>query len=381
MKNKTIITAAIFSYFVLYSPQPLLPLFASQYHVSIASAGALMTATLIPLAIAPLLYGYLLSALTPLRLLRYALFIMSVSCLFFAHSQSYSVAFAIRFIQGLLLPAVLTAITTHIATHSTHNQLQKNMSLFITGTIIGGLFGRVLSGLFATYSHWQYFYYGLTIVLLITVIYLPKDDNPANKQYTKIPLNSIITVLLTPNSIKIYTSIFCLFFSFVAVLNYLPFIIKAHLDQVTPATIGLIYSGFIMGAISSLNAQRLLTLVGNAKHVMTLGFLVFLSSILLLFVPNIFAIFCMLFIFCGAMFLVHSLAASEINKLNKKNKSIVNALYMTFYYGGGVMGSYFPGLIYQKHGTSALLLFLFAISSLGLFMVLLLKSQPIKVSH
>lgn len=81
------------------------------------------------------------------------------------------------------------------------------------------------------------------------------------------------------------------------------------------------------------------------------------------------------------MFLVHSLAASEINKLNKKNKSIVNALYMTFYYGGGVMGSYFPGLIYQKYGTSALLLCLFVISSLGLFMVLLLKPQSIKVSH
>lgn len=314
MKNKTIITAAIFSYFVLYSPQPLLPFFANQYHVSIASAGALMTATLIPLAIAPLLYGYLLSALTPLRLLRYALFIMSVSCLFFAHSQSYSVAFAIRFIQGLLLPAVLTAITTHIASHSNHNQLQKNMSLFITGTIIGGLFGRVLSGLFATYSHWQYFYYGLTIALLITVIYLPKDDNPVNKQYTKIPLNSIKTVLLAPNSIKIYTSIFCLFFSFVAVLNYLPFIIKAHLGQVTPAIIGLIYSGFIMGAISSLNAQRLLTLIGNAKHVMTLGFLAFLVSILLLFVPNIFAIFCMLFVFVALCFwFTHSQQVKSIN--------------------------------------------------------------------
>ncbi len=363
--------AAIFSYFVLYSPQPLLPFFAEYYHIDITSAGALMTATLIPLAAAPMLYGHLLSHLAPLQLLRYALLTMSISCLLFAYSNSYSFAFFIRFAQGLLLPAVLTAVTTYIATDSRNSRdLQKNMSLFITGTILGGLLGRVISGFFATYFSWQLFYYGLSLALLLTALSIHPQHKKNKTRHNKINFRNLGQVLLTTNVMKIYISIFCLFFCFIAVLNYLPFIIEERLGKTSPIVIGLIYSGFIMGVISSLNAHRLLVLIGRAKSVMMVGFIIFSGAIALLFIPNIVIIFAVLFLFCGSMFLVHSIAVAEVNQLNKKNKNITNALYMTFYYTGGVIGSYFPGLIYQYYGHNALLTLLLGISSIGLLMIL-----------
>ncbi len=336
MIRKTTTIAAIFSYFVLYSPQPLLPFFADYYQISITSAGALMTATLIPLAAAPLLYGHLLSRFSPLQLLRYALLAMSASCLLFAYSDSYLLSFLVRFLQGLLLPAVLTAVTTYIATECTSSrELQKNMSLFITGTILGGLLGRVLSGFFATYFSWHFFYYGLALALFMTALSIKASpEKQKAKQHNKINLKNLGTILSTPILIKTYSSIFCLFFCFIAVLNYLPFIIEEQLGKTTPITIGLIYAGFIMGVISSLNAQRLLSLIGNAKTVMTMGFVVFISAIALLFIPNIVIIFAVLFLFCGSMFLVHSIAVAEVNRVSKENKNIINALYMTFYYTG-----------------------------------------------
>ncbi len=177
-------------------------------------------------------------------------------------------------------------------------------------------------------------------------------------------------MLLTTNVAKIYVAIFCLFFCFIAVLNYLPFIIEERLGKTSSIVIGVIYSGFIMGVISSLNAHRLLILIGQAKSVMTIGFIIFIGAIVLLFIPNIVIIFIVLFLFCGSMFLVHSIAVAEVNQLNKKNKNITNALYMTFYYTGGVVGSYFPGFIYQYYGYNALLTLLLGISSIGLLMIL-----------
>lgn len=373
MKASTTTIAAIFAYFVLYAPQPLLPVFADSYGISVATAGALMTATLIPLAAAPLLYGYLLAAISPVQLLKFSLLAMAVSCLVFANSNSYTLAFAVRVVQGLLLPAALTAITTHIAAHSRANELQKNMSLFITGTILGGLFGRLSAGLFATYLSWQIFYYGLALALFLAALLArsqPKGGKQVKISYARLHIDSLIQAFATPGVGRLYLSVFCLFFSFVAVLNYLPFIVKDLLGNASEAIYGLMYCGFIMGAVTSLNAERLRLRFGGSKGVMTASFAVFLLAIALLFIQQIGVIFVVLFVFCGSMFLVHSLAAAEVNRRSQDNKSIVNALYVTFYYSGGVLGSYLPGLLYQHYGHTALLASLLTVSGIG-FMVLL----------
>jgi len=57
-----------------------------------------------------------------------------------------------------------------------------------------------------------------------------------------------------------------------------------------------------------------------------------------------------LFIFCGAMFLVHSIAAAWVNTVAGEKRRLVNALYLTFYYLGGVLGSVLPGLVYESMG-------------------------------
>lgn len=375
MKKQLTTTIAVFSYFVLYAPQPLLPMFAHDYGVSISQSGTLMTATLIPLAFAPLLYGYMLSAISPSTLLRYAIIGMGLSCLAFAHSDSYQFAFAVRFVQGLLLPAALTAITTYIGTHSLRDELQRNMSLFITGTILGGLFGRILAGVFATYLTWQSFYYGLASILLLMGFLVPKMEKAVGKRrrHAQLKLAVLAKVFTTVGVGKLYLSIFGLFFSFVALLNYLPFMLKSLLNNPSELLLGLMYCGFIMGAVASLNAQRLIVRLKSSKRVMCLGFATFLLAIGLLFIQHVAVIFIVLFLFCGSMFLVHSVASAEVNQRSQDNKSIFNALYVTFYYSGGVAGSYFPGLLYQHYGNAAFLSCLLAVSTMG-FLILLTLS-------
>lgn len=377
MKTHLTTIAAIFSYFVLYAPQPLLPVFAEDYSISVATAGALMTATLIPLALAPLLYGYLLSAVSPTFLLKFALSTMGLSCLAFAHSDSYHFAFAIRLLQGILLPAALTAITTHISAHSLSSELQRNMSLFITGTILGGLFGRILAGVFATYWSWQVFYYGLAGALLLTAFVLPKSNESVKTRYAVLHISSVIQAFKTPGVTKLYLSVFCLFFSFVALLNYLPFMVKTMLGEASEMLLGFMYCGFIMGAVTSLNAQRLIRVFGEPKRVMLLGYICFLIAISLLFIQQASITFMVLFLFCGSMFLVHSVAAAEVNHRSQENKSIVNALYVTFYYSGGVLGSYLPGVLYQHYGHTSLLISLLTVSGLGFVILLFLRGTKV----
>ena len=53
----------------LYAPQPLLPVLSREFAVSREAAAALTTVTFIPLALAPLAYGYLLETVSPVRVL------------------------------------------------------------------------------------------------------------------------------------------------------------------------------------------------------------------------------------------------------------------------------------------------------------------------
>ena len=53
------------------------------------------------------------------------------------------------------------------------------------------------------------------------------------------------------------------------------------------------------------------------------------------------------------MFLLHSVLSAFLNHLESARKGLVNGLYVSAYYAGGALGSYFPGFVYQWFGWSA----------------------------
>ena len=74
---------------VLYAPQPLLPVLSQQFEISREAAAALITVTFIPLALAPLAYGYLLETVSPVRVLKIAVPLLALTELLFAGTSSF----------------------------------------------------------------------------------------------------------------------------------------------------------------------------------------------------------------------------------------------------------------------------------------------------
>ena len=77
-----LLISSVVIFFVLYAPQPILPLLSTQFAVSPATAGSLMTATMLPLAIAPLFYGLFLATKNPLKTLKITMLLLALSCIF-----------------------------------------------------------------------------------------------------------------------------------------------------------------------------------------------------------------------------------------------------------------------------------------------------------
>ncbi len=382
MRIVLLMTTTILAYFVLYAPQPLLPFFSRIFAVSEANAALLITATMLPLSIAPLSYGYLLESLSATKLLRGAVLALALSVAAFAGANSFNLLVSVRFLQGLLLPAALTSIMTYIAITTPPAKLQRVMSLYITATIIGGFLGRLLAGLFATYFHWRLFFALLAATLFLCFFLLKHLHGEEVQLHSVKPnLTTIVGVFRSANNTLVFLSVICLFFVFVALLNFLPFRLAELHKNPSELFTAFMYSGYLMGGVASLAAGRIVTLLGGETKAMVLGFLCYVGAILAMLIPNEWALFAALFVFCGAMFFVHTIAVALVNKNATGNRGIVNGLYVTCYYGGGVLGSYLPGIVYEHYRWKVFVLALFIVAGVGLLVTLINRYHANKTAY
>jgi YNFM family putative membrane transporter len=350
MPLQRLLLCSVCTFIVLYSPQPLLPLFSELYQVSMANAGSLMTATMLPLAIAPLCYGILLSKLNPMTLLRTALCVLALTNLLFAHLNTFTALLTCRIIQGMTLPAALIAMTSHIGMSYQGSRLQKNMSLYIGSSILGGYLGRVLSANFAAFLNWQQFYYLVSLCLICLAIWIPKQARTNALSHNEDKPWQHLSILKHPAMIRLFIAVFFMFFCFTALLNFLPFIAKIHFGITDKDQIGFIYTGYLLGAVFSMSTPWLNRRFNNSWILLCVIFSLFCVSHFLLLNDNFIIFFISFTIFCGCMFIIHATAAPLANQISSAPASVTNGAYVSFYYNGGALGSFIPGIILEKYG-------------------------------
>jgi len=340
----------------LYAPQPLLPVISREFSVSREAAAALTTVSFIPLALAPLAYGYLLEAIPATRLLKIAVPLLAVSEFCFAGARNFPLLLLIRLGQGLLIPALLTSLMTYLSSRASSDTVQHSMAVYIAATIAGGFLGRLTSGFIASWLGWRYSFLILAVSLLAGCFLLRKLPEAANLQLTRPQPKVLLDTLKKPPFRAIYLSVFCLFLVFAAAMNYLPFRLTELSNQANEWRIGLMYSGYTMGIVSSLGAPLICRKIGGERRVIRLGLLCFGITLAGLAAGRIWLLFAIMFLFCATMFLAHATASGLVNRLaGGANRGLTNGLYVAFYYAGGVVGSFAPGWIYRQYGWSGFL--------------------------
>lgn len=351
-----VIFTTVLTLSAMYAPQPLLPVIVREFGVSRETAALLTTIAFVPLSIAPLFYGYILESLSPRRMLRIAILLLALSEVAFFFGSSFSALVGIRLFQGLLVPAILTALMTYISLVTPSANVQRALGVYISATILGGFLGRACSGLIATWFGWRYSFLILAASLLGDFFLLRRLTAEAPLSLARPTPRTLLTVLGRRIYLKIYLVVFCLFLVFAAVMNFLPFRLTEISRGASEFRIGLMYTGYIMGIVTSLGAVRLGRLLGGELRAIVLGLVFFGLALFGLNLDRVMLLFLVMFLFCGAMFLVHATASGFVNRLARDNKGIVNGLYVSFYYAGGTVGSYAPGFLYRHFGWSGFIL-------------------------
>lgn len=368
-----VVSAVILTFTAFYAPQPLLPLLAAHYQISESAVALLISVTMLPLSIAPIAYGFLLQSVKAKHILVIASAGLALTSFMLATGPGYYAFLVLRLLQGLLLPAMMTALMTYVATTAASENLSRAMARYVAMTVAGGFLGRAFSGQVTELVGWQSMFGVLGLLLALLALGLCWLKGEPTAGFGRLRLRELSSVLRIPGLVPVYITIFCAFFVFASLLNYLPFRLAQISGEMGPGRISLMYSGYLMGIVVALGSGRLVKWLASEQRAVLLGLGLYVTATLLFLLPSVPLLFATMFLFCAGMFTIHSVLPGIVNRLAPAHRSVVNGLYISAYYLGGVLGSFLPGYLLRAGGWSAFLV--------GLVLVLFIATAAVFAMH
>ncbi len=346
---------------VMYATQPLQPLLSDEFNISIVESSLFTAVIMFWLAVAPIVYGYILESISAKKMLSISSVILFFTNLVLGFSNSFEMFLFTRCLEGLTVPAILTSSMTILANIDKKN-IQYNMSIYVASTVFGGLVGRVVSGYIASEFGWRAVFFTLSIALLLGLVFIRKLNLDVATKMTKASIKDIFEILKDKRFAFIYLLMFTVFFVFAGLLNLIPFRMKELFGDVSEFTIGLLYVGYGSGVIVALLSKKIIKVFGSEIKAIMVGGAFYILMIIFFMAESLALIFVMMFLLCIGMFTVHSIATGMANSMKQSQKALTSGMYLSFYYIGGALGSVVPSVIYGYFGWNILLgVFIFAL--------------------
>jgi YNFM family putative membrane transporter len=332
----------------LYSVQPLLPIFADEFSLGAGAASLALSATTATLAVALLLASWVADRLGRRTLMVWAILLTSVLGLLLPFAPDWWSLIAIRTVMGLALSGLPAVAMVYLAEEMEPDALGFSMGLYIGGTAIGGMAGRLLSGVLADWFGWRpaLLVLGITIAVaaLAVVLLLPKPHNSARVSIGLRDLTRLIRAQFDDAGLPwLFASAFLLMGSFVTLYNYAGFRLALPPFELSHAAIATIFVVYLLGSVSSAWAGGLAQRLGRRKVYWTLV-LAMAGGVFLTLVPSTPVIIAGLAIATIGYFAAHGIASAWVARRARVGRAQASAIYLFAYYLGsstlGTLGGY-----------------------------------------
>jgi MFS transporter, YNFM family, putative membrane transport protein len=346
------ITAALFAagvatFALIYSTQALLPEFPRAFSVSAAQSTLSVSLTTIGLGVALLVAGPVSEVVGRTRLIHLSLAASAVVAVACAVAPTWEVLLGLRLLQGVTLaglPAVGTAYLREELHPGTH---ARAAGVYIGGTAIGGMTGRLVTGPVAEVAGWRWALAAIAVVGLGCVVVV-RLLLPASRHFVAVPARVGRLAAMTrralrdPALLSLYAIGACSVGAFVAVFNALGFRLTSAPFDLGLGTAGLVFLVYPIGTLGSMVAGRLADRFSR-RGVVPVGCLVFLAGVLLTLPASLPIVVLGLAVMTAGFFAVHGVASGWVaTRAHAGGVAAGQAasLYLFAYYlGSSVFGS------------------------------------------
>lgn len=380
--NLALFSAGFATFALMYCVQPLLPLFTKVFHVSAAASSLAISAVTGSVAVAILLAGSVSEAWGRKPVMTASMFASAVLTTLSPLAPTWSTFLGMRTLEGIAFSGLPAVAMAYLSEEMHPSSVGLAMGLYVGGTAVGGLSGRLLIGILTDKADWRI---ALAVVgsigLVAAFIFwrsLPRSEHfHARPMHVGALLRSLAQHMAEPGLRLLFLEGFLLMGAFVSVYNYIGFRLVLPPYSLTHAQVGSVFAVYLVGTVSSAWVGNLAGRLGR-RNVFWCVVLLMLLGLLTTLLEPLAMIIWGLTLFTFGFFGAHSVLSSWVGLRAQHSKAQATSLYLFFYYLGSSVAGTAGGFFWKAHGWSGVVAFLTALLIVALAVSLwLTRLQPL----
>ena len=363
--------AAVAVFANLHLMQPLLPELSQAFDLSPLAVSTSYTIGTLCLGLSLLVYASLSDAWGRKSLLLFTLMGMTCSTFMLTQVDSFSSLVFWRAVQGIFLGGLPAIAIAWMGEEYSKPALVAAVGYYISANSLGGISGRLLAGGLADMGHWQWVFWPMTALSLLSCYFIWRFL-PIAKQFEAKPFR--VKQAFIDNAFHLRQPLLLLTYligglNFLVFLNqytYISFVLADAPFNLSSTLIGLLFITYLTGTVGSALSARIATII-TAPGGMALGIVVMMLGSCITLVPGLSPIVIGFFVSSFGFFLCHSLASSWVNQHATRAKASASALYLVFYYLGASVGGLYLQPFWQWASWSGVI-----VGSVSMYIITLL---------
>ncbi|MYM19199.1 MFS transporter [Brevibacterium sp. 5221] len=392
-----LLMAGLATFTLLYNTQAILPYFARDYSISPAQAALSVSAATAGLAVGLIVAVPISERLGRVRVIRWSLGGAAALGALAAFIDDWSLFLVVRFAMGVVLAGLPATAAVYLREEIAPEYSTSATGLYIFGTTLGGLTGRIASSGAIELMHRL----GLTgalgldashLALLFTALIgvgcaiacwllLPESRGfTVHRDSLRELVAKFGRAFRDPVLLGLYLLGALGMGTFVGAFNVLGFRLEAEPYLLSVGTVGLLYLVYPVAGYGGALANRLADRT-SLRAVIVFGPVLALAGVGLMAARPLWVIIAGMLVLAVGFSIVHSLASAWV--ATRANASVgvpaqAASMYMLFYYGGSSVNGNLAPLAWEAGGWPAVTWLIGAMMAAALVIALLLgRSKPV----
>ena len=359
----------VFAFLQVYSVQAVLPILMHDLHASEVQVGLAVGATVMGVALMSPFMGMLSDALGRKVFIVGSLLFLGIPTALLAGAQSIEVMMFYRFLQGLAVPGITVVLIAYIGEEFSGRMMARLMSLYVSGTVLGGFLGRFLLGHLSEIMGWRGAFYVMAALSLASAFFvwkqLPASRNFVAKPKIQTALQTLSAHLHNRYVLTACALGACVLFSLVGCFTYINLYLADEPYQLNSGQLANLFAVYLIGMVITPLSARLITRFGGARTVM-MALVLSMAGVSATLSPPMWGIVAALTLMSSGVFITQAATISYIAVNVKEGRSLASGLYYMAYYTGGTIGAWVCGLAYKSGGWHGVVAALLAVQLLAL---------------
>ncbi|OSI09695.1 MFS transporter [Neisseria zoodegmatis] len=337
----------------VYSVQAILPLLVQDLAATEVQAGLSVGATVLGVALISPFMGMLSDAIGRKVFIVSSLLFLAVPTALLAGAQTIEQMMLWRFLQGVAVPGITVVLIAYIGEEFDAKTMTRLMSLYVTGTVLGGFLGRFILGHLSEIMGWRQAFYVMACLTVVSAFFvwkqLPASQRFVAKPHFQTALRTLSGHLKNRYVVAACLLGACLLCSLVGCFTYINLHLAEEPYSLDSGSLANLFTVYLIGMVITPLSARLINRFGSAPTII-LAVALSAAGVIGTLTAPLPAVIAALALMSSGVFITQAATISYIAANVKEGRSLASGLYYMAYYGGGTLGAWLCGLAYRHYG-------------------------------